>query len=71
MGARPETLETLERAAASLLLDAEQAPEHTRAEMLRIASELQALCTLPYFQGAEPVIGGGAPPPAQAPFDSK
>lgn len=59
MGARPETLETLEKAAASLLLDAEQAPANTRAEMLRIASELQALCALSYFQGGEAVIGGG------------
>ena len=50
MSMQQETLSVLEQAAARLLLEAEKAPAETKSDMLRIASELQALCVTPFLQ---------------------
>lgn len=45
-----DAFETLEHAAAHLLLMAENAPPETAEEMREIAARLQALCYSPYFE---------------------
>lgn len=49
MMTKAHTLEVLQRAAAHLLLLAEEAPEQHAREMRQIAARLQAICVSPVF----------------------